>query len=1060
MTVKRAWRELMLDVISRKRWMSVGAMVLVMSASLVSQTVSQTVPQAVPQTTPRPNRITQDVASGGIVAVAGTVHPLTRRATDLGAVNSAMQLDSLTLNVGLSAAQQTELNALSEAQQDRKSAQYHQWLTQEEYGARFGLTDADLNKVTGWLTGQGFTVKGVSKSRNAIYFGGKAWQVESAFHTQLHQFQVDGETHFANATELRVPAAIGSVMLNVRGLNNFRLKPHGHTQIAPDFNNGPNQHYLTPGDWATIYNVTSIYGAGYTGTGAHVGVVGQTYAPQADIDHFRTASSLGTTNISYVCIDKSVSCTASTAIAPSSAGDLGEADLDIEWAGGVAKNATVDFVYAPFNSKLGVFDALQYAVQTYKVPATGKVLPVISMSYTDCEANLYTNGVLNSEATFVTTVGQQAQLQGQTIVVASGDAGAAGCDAQGVSGTDTATGGAWAGVPVDSPFYTGVGGTTLSGDQSNPASYWNLASTQPSTALSYIPEIVWNNTSIIDGLSTSGGGVSTVYAQPTWQSGLISGQTSWRMIPDVAFAASVDHNGYMICSQQDNSTQYGTMCASGTFYSSITGNFFVAGGTSAAAPSFAGMLTLLTQKYGNLGNINPTLYGFANTNPSVFHDITSGSNDVPCFVETSDPGCVFGMMGWPATIGYDLTTGLGSIDGGQLYNALGPSSVAGTATIVSVLPNPLTTGGTANLSATVTSTTAGTITGTITFKAGDTILSVVPLSAGTALLDNVGVASVNGFTVGSNSIAANYSGDAKYEASGGVEILSVNGLTTTTTVSTSPNSVTTGGTLTLTATVSTSTPSTPSQTFTAPVTFTVGTSTIGAAYVSSSTTSVSGTVGTFTANVASVTTSANGFSIGSDTITASYPGDASYTGSSGATTLTVVAAPTYALAAGPSTITISAGSSTPVTLTLSPTNYAGMVTLTATSSSPNNVSVTLSSSSIALAGGAQSPTLTITTSASATNHAPATPWSGGAIVFCAVLLGTRLRRKRAIAVLLTGLAISAAGFLLACGGGGGSSSTKTPTPTPAARTYLVTVTATGSGAVANPLPVTIVVTVP
>ena len=106
---------------------------------------------ASPGANQRANRITQEVTSGAMVTVAGTVHPLTKRATELGAVNSEMQLDSMTLNIGLSAAQQTELDALLAAQQNPKSPQYHQWLTQEEYGARFGLTDSDLSKVTGWL---------------------------------------------------------------------------------------------------------------------------------------------------------------------------------------------------------------------------------------------------------------------------------------------------------------------------------------------------------------------------------------------------------------------------------------------------------------------------------------------------------------------------------------------------------------------------------------------------------------------------------------------------------------------------------------------------------------------------------------------------------------------------------------------------------------------------------------------------------------------------------------------------------------------------------------------
>ena len=278
-----------------------------------------------------------------MVTVAGTVHPLTKRATDMGAVNSEMQLDSMTLNIALSAAQQAELDALLAAQQNPKSPQYHQWLTQEEYGARFGLTDSDLSKVTGWLTAQGFTVNRVSKSRNAIFFSGQVFQVETAFHTQIHYFQYEGKQHIANATELRVPAALGSVLLNVRGLNNFRPKPLTKIRVEPQYTLDTTDHFLTPGDWATIYDVTPIYNAGYDGTGAHVGVVGQTYVPQADIDNFRSASGLSATKLTLYCIS-SVDCTDTAGI--STTGDLGEADLDIEWAGGIAKNATVDYIYA------------------------------------------------------------------------------------------------------------------------------------------------------------------------------------------------------------------------------------------------------------------------------------------------------------------------------------------------------------------------------------------------------------------------------------------------------------------------------------------------------------------------------------------------------------------------------------------------------------------------------------------------------------------------------------------------------------------------------------------
>jgi subtilase family serine protease len=1013
-----------LEVSSWKRWMAVCTVVLTLAAALAAQTASQA--------NQRPNRITQAVTSGAMVTVAGTVHPLTSRAIDLGAVDSGMQME-MSLNIGLSPAQKTEIEALLAAQQDPKSPQYHQWLTQEEYGARFGLTDSDLSKVTGWLAAQGFTVKRVSKSRNAIYFGGKAWQVESAFHTQLHQYKLNGETRFANATELQVPAGIASALQTVRGLNNFRLKPQVKVKPEPQYTYSSTEHFLTPGDWATIYNVTSIYTAGYTGTGAHVGVVGQTYAPQADIDNFRSASGLAATKLSYVCIDTSVSCTDSTSI--STTGDLGEADLDIEWAGGIAKNATVDFVYAPYSSQYGVFDALQYAVEQYTVPATSTVLPVLSMSYTDCEQTFVSSP---GNIDWVSAIGLEANLQGQTIVVASGDAGAFGCD----YGNYPASQGVSVSVPLDSPNYTGVGGTTLIGDESSPATYWNQTAGTVISAIKYIPETVWNDTSAANGLSASGGGVSLYFPKPSWQptpSGY-SG-TAGRFTPDVSFAASANYNGYMACSQDNNSAQYGTMCANG-FFSSGTGQnsvFFVYGGTSAGTPSFAGMLTLLAQKYGPLGNVNPTLYNLAAAQPAIFHDTTSGDNIVPCLTGTT--GCSASIdfngvppaMGWQAIAGYDMATGLGSVNGGALYTALGGlaqtsvSSLAVSPSLVTINESYSFT-----LTATVTPTAA---TGTVSFTVNGVSLGTAVLNRGTATLSvTVTASAANGFSAGSNIITASYSGDATHLGANATATLTVQ-MPSSVTVTANPTVLAIGGTTTLTATV------TP-KTATGTVTFKVGNGISQSAIISGGIASLS--IGV---------TATNGFAAGTDAITATYNGDATYAASN---TSTSVSLPGYTIATPANPASISAGGSASVTLNLTSIGgYAGTVSFPAITISPATSAVTVSASAATLAsGGNGTSTVAITTTASAANHVPAAPWkSGGALVFCAVLLGApfTLRRKRTLAVLLTALAISLAGFLMSCGGGGSGK---------AARTYTVTLTPSGSGStVTNASPVSFVVTV-
>jgi hypothetical protein len=1118
------------------------------------------------------------------VTVAGSVHPLTRRAADLGAVNPDMELDGIVLNTGLSTAQQNDMETLLGALQNPASAQYHHWLTQEEFGARFGLSDADLDKVKGWLRSEGFTVERVASSRNAIYFRGTAGQVESAFHTQLRQYGLGQRTHFANATELQVPAGIAQVLLNVRGLNNFRLKPNVQRtspKMKTEFTYAAGESFLTPGDWATIYDVLPIYSAGYDGTGSDVGVVGQTYAPQVDIDNFRQAAGLTATKLTYVCIDPVTSnCTGASAI--STEGDLGEADLDIEWSGGIARNAMVHFVYAPYSdvnrtaNSLGVFDALQYAVESYKVPGTGTVLPVISMSYTDCESSMYgSSGAIDSGYyNYIMSIGQQANSQGQTIVVASGDSGAAGCDAQGEAADVPAKYGAWVNVPDDSPNYTAVGGTALSGDSGDPSAYWDQTPEQVVTALQYIPETVWNECSG-SGLAASGGGVSTVFPQPGWQqtpSGYLG--ASGRFVPDVAFAAAGGHNSYMYCSEDNDSAAYGKMCANGFWSSggSEESVFYSVGGTSAATPSFAGMLTLLTQKYGPQGNLNPTLYKLAHnaaTYSTVFHDITGGNNVVPCVAGSN--GCANGLLGWNAGPGYDMATGLGSIDGWQLYVALGGPALAatntsvtatnlsslylgqtatltatvnsatagsitgvvtfkvagsaigsaqlagGTATLTVVAsaanqwstgPNTITAvfggdadfapsfgettltvlaaqattatvmgklnsvmaGGTTTLTAQVTSNGPGTITGTVTFSTQSVILGTASVINGSATLNDVTVNTACGLPPGADTIIASYGGDANFAASSGTATLTVTAmpvttpLATTTTLAVTPGSATMGGAVTLTAGVTAATGGT--QTGTQSVTQSVTQTVTQTGTVSFSVNGISIGYNLLVDGSATMgnlaVTAANGFTAGTNSITATYSGDTNFAGSSSAvatllvTTLPATMTPAYSVATTTPSVTMKAGGSAEVGLTVTSSYYTGTVNFVVSCNSPA-ISASASSTGVS-SGGNNTSTLTITATASAAKRAPGIPWKGGSVLFCAVLLGAPFRRrKRTYAVLLMAGAITLAGLAMACGGGG-TSGVK-PTPATGSQSYTVTLTPAGAPAGENPGVITIAVIV-
>ena len=364
--------------------------------------------------------------------------------------------------------------------------------------------------------------------------------------------------------------------------------------------------------------------------------------PHVDIDRFRSLNSLPAINLQFV----------KTGSPTYSQSDVDEANLDIEWSGAIAPNAQIFFVY----SDNALFSSLPYIV-------TNNLAPVISISYGNCEANFNSSSV-----TVLTNVLQQANAQGQTITAAAGDSGASDCD----TGAPPATQGLAVDVPASTPYVTGMGGTTFSGDpsacQNNQCSngapdtqYWK-GSTDPNetspSAISYIPETAWNDTDSTS-ISATGGGVSTLFTKPIWQTGTGVPSDGQRDVPDIAFSSSPNHDGYIICSQGS--------CVNGFRMSDQTLN--IIGGTSAGSPVFAGVVALLNQKFGmRLGNVNSTLYSVAASTPSVFHDITTGNNMIPCQSGTKNCGSS-GMLGYSAGTGYDQVTGLGSVDIGALTAA-------------------------------------------------------------------------------------------------------------------------------------------------------------------------------------------------------------------------------------------------------------------------------------------------------------------------------------------------------------------------------------------------------
>lgn len=757
----------------------------------------------------QPDRITGPIDSSQKVALKGNVHGLAQRSFDIGHTDSSLVLRGVTLTFQPSAAQQTDLKNLLAQQQDRASPNYHKWLTTSQFADRFGMSQTDIANVTAWIESQGLAVTSVANSRTQISFDGTVAQIESMFNTEIHDYLVNGEIHFANTSNPSIPAALASSVLSVGHLHNFlpraRAKVRQVSDANPEFTSYVSgNHFLTPGDFATIYDVQALYTAGIDGTGQKIAVTGESSINLNDVANFRSNSGLAANVPTLLLVP-------GEGVSTRCPGDEGESDLDVEWSGGVAKNANVTLVYAGLNSgetctsrQYGAFDALQYAIDH-------NIAPVISNSYGNCEAA--------TGSSFAQTMRgwiQQANAQGQTVISSAGDSGAADCDYQ----VKSATQGFAVDLPAAIPEVTGMGGTEFSGDaaasvtggNAGATTYWSGTTggvDTVSSALSYIPEIAWNDSAadIAAGgnISASGGGASIFFTKPSWQTGVGVPPDGQRDVPDLALSASVDHDGYLLCSEDGANGAISPSCVSG-FRVSSGGNLTVVGGTSVAAPTFASVVALLNQQLGasGLGNINPNLYSIAASTPAAFHDVTTGNNIVPCTSgTTSCPTTSPFQYGFNAGTGYDQVTGLGSIDANALFTAW-PASRTGSSITISPSATTVNAGTSVTFRATVTpSTGAGTVSFS-TFNNGNTV------ALGTAVLNTPYPPSSNGIAVfstsalpaGSNSVTATYEGDAANNAStSSPALITVADFTLTVTAPLSPASVSAGQSASATLTI-------------------------------------------------------------------------------------------------------------------------------------------------------------------------------------------------------------------------------------------------------------------
>jgi subtilase family serine protease len=656
-------------------------------------------PSAHAQTSAGPARpmITQPILGSNLARLFGNTPPEANSTNDRGLVPNTFSMEHMLLQLRRPAAQEQALNQLIDQLHDPSSPNYHRWLTPSQFGAQFGPAASDIQRITGWLRNQGFSVNEVYPSGMTIDFSGTAGQVFAAFHTEIHYLNVSGVTRFANMSDPEIPAALAPAVVGIVALNNIPPRPmvrRGTAQYTPSgYNCGPDFAFkcylLTPPDLATIYNFNPVFSGGNTGQGQTIYLIEDTdLYSTGDWTTFRSTFGLSRySGATLTTVHPAPLSGPNNCVDPGYNADDGEAILDAEYASAAAPSAAIVMATCANTSTYGQLIAIQNLINGASPPA------IISLSYGKCEAS---NGAAANAA--FNSIYQQGVAEGTSIFVSSGDGSTAGCD-----NPDTAMAadfGIAANGLGSTPYNISVGGTDFSDTYSGTNStYWNSSNTSAyGSAKSYVPEIPWNEscasqlfaTSLgftttygssgfcndpkigevyfldISGGSGSPSGCATGapsipmvvsgtcagWPKPSWQTGVVGiPNDGVRDLPDVSLFASDGAWGhlYVFCFSDPNNG--GAPCTGAPI------NWSLAGGTSFASPIWAGIQALVNQKAGGRqGNPNYQLYqlaaneygasGSSTCNSSkgntvgsscIFYDVTLGDNDVPC--HSSSPNC-------------------------------------------------------------------------------------------------------------------------------------------------------------------------------------------------------------------------------------------------------------------------------------------------------------------------------------------------------------------------------------------------------------------------------------
>jgi hypothetical protein len=966
-------------------------------------------------------RIVNAIDENDLVTLKGNTHPFANARNDRGRVSPDLPMTDLILVLSRDPQQQAAIDRFVASQYEPGSPNFHHWLSPDEVGADFGPSSTDIDLISKWLTGHGFSIGEVTRDRMSIRFSGTAAQVESTFHTEIHNLQVNGVAHIGNMSDPRIPAALAPVVVGVKSLHNFFARPLHRTgrKVSRDAATGKWQRvsnapadpaekspagaprvprsqfgvsvpasggdsaYLiedvTPFDFATIYNILPLWNAGtpIDGTGQTIAIAGTSDIVLSDVTTFRSTFGLpayssanqptvvsGNSQPLTVCTSSSGLCTVD---------DLIENSLDVEWAGSTAPGAAIVLVasYPASQSDDNLYDSESYIV-------TNQIAPIMNVSYGLCELG---NGTAGNVQYY--NLWQTASTEGIAVLVAAGDGGASECDDGGdsIGNPYSAQYGLAVNGLASTPYNTAVGGTDFnwcnpgSTTECTAAPYWNSTNAaNGSSAIGYVPEVPWNDTcanplavSLLESWATSSA-AGNVGGVTNPESACNFVYNDWQLVQtNTGGSASGVDLAYYIDTVGAGGGASGCVVGDGSNTSSCLSSTTTTGTGNGSIPLVKDGWPKPSWQTGVAGIPSDGVRDLPDIAFFASDGFLSSSSYLICVSDVA--ACTYSSTSEPFAqeVGGTSVSAPAMAGVMALINQKAGEAQGSPNTELYKLAAKQTY---ANCSA-----ESSTTSNSCYFNDIDTDTNAMPCNNGATEGDpsQSGIKSPNCSAAKSGDligILSGYTAGVGYDQATGLGSLNIanvvnawpaSGATATATVTVTPAQTTLAASSALSVAVTVAAVTSGGPTPTGTVTL------LGGGY--------SSTAGTLSAGAFTFSIPANSLSAGSDVLTVSYSGDSTYEAASGTATVTVTggssSGATFTLSAS-ATAAVAPGTSTSSTITVTATGgYAGTATLncTLTTSNPSNAvdvpTCALSPASVALSSSATSGSVTanITTTA-------------------------------------------------------------------------------------------------